>query len=273
MRIKKGRTLVVACCLGASAAFINSAALAQEGHPLAVVNGQTITQEQLLTYARVNAPQANLQDLNVRAQLLQTYIGRELMYQEAIKEKVDQQPQVQAVLEDTRHAVLSQAYVSQLKRSNPITEEMARKVYDQQIASRKGVEYQVRHILVPTEDEAKSAILRIRRGESFAKVAQMLSKDASAVRGGELGWVDPAKMPKPFADAIKRLKPGSFTNTPVKTEFGWHVIEVDANRPITPPPFESLRDQIMKAMEDQMIKQRLADLQKNAKIELIKGDK
>lgn len=237
---------------------------------MATINGLPVTQEQLLTYARITAPQSNLNDSNVRAQLLQSFIGRELMYQEALKKKIEQLPGVKATLEETRHAVLAQAYVAQMMKDKPVTEAMAREVYDKQIDSQKGIEYQTRHILVLSEDEAKGAIARLKKGEDFYKLAQMVSKDSSAVRGGDLGWIRTDKMPPAFSEALTKLKPGKFTTSPVKTDYGWHVIQLDANRPIHAPSFESMRDQLMKMIRDQIIAKHLAELQKDAKLELIK---
>lgn len=264
MSIKQAVMPVAAFCLGASAILAGGPAMAEQ---FATVNGQPVTQEQLFSYARITAPQANLQDQGVRTQILNAFLGRELMYQEALKQKVDQQPEVKAAIEEARHAVVAQAYVSQLMRERPVTETMAREIYDKQIASVKGVEYQTRHILVPTEEDAKGAIARLKRGDDFAKVAQTVSKDSSAPRGGDLGWINPDKMPTAFAEALAGLKPGKYTAAPVKTDFGWHVIRVEANRPVQPPPFDGVKDQLMKAIQEQIVNQRLAELQKGAKIE------
>lgn len=265
MSMKQAIGSIAAICLGTLAATIPAVA-----DVFATVNGQPVTQEQLFSYARITAPQANLDDINVRSQVLNAFLGRELMYQEALKQKVDQQPEVKAAIEEARHAVIAQAYVNELMKDKQVTEAMARDIYDKQIATVSGVEYQTRHILVPNEDDARTAINRLKRGEDFAKVAQTVSKDSSAARGGDLGWINPDKMPATFADALANLKPGKFTVNPVKTEYGWHVIRVDANRPVQPPSFEAVRDQLMKAMQEQFVNQRLTELQKSAKIELIK---
>ncbi len=266
MPIKKSGIPIAAICLGISSVAIGTAAMAQENVVVGTINGAPMTQGQLIGYARVAAPQVNLQDQAARTQLLQTFIGRELLYQESLKQKVDQQPAVQAVLEETRHAVLAQAYVSQLLRDKPVTEAMARDIYDKQVGNQTGAEYHARHILVATENDATAAISRLKKGEEFTKVAQATSKDSSAARGGDLGWIKPEKMPPTFGAALSSLKPGKYTTTPVKTDYGWHVIYVEANRPIQPPTFESVRDQLIKAIQDQIVSQRLGELQKEAKI-------
>ncbi len=270
MFIKRGASLITTLCLTASTAFFNCSVIAQEVRPVATVNGQPITQEQLLNYVRANAPQSDLQNPDVRSQMLQTYVGRELIYQDALKQKIDQQPAVQTSLNEMRRTVLAQAYVATLLQANPVTEAMARTIYDQQIGSRKGIEYHARHVLVPTETDATGVIARLKKGEDFGRVAQTVSKDSSSLRGGDLGWVVPEKFPATFAEAMVNLKPGKFTATPIKTDYGWHVILVEANRPVQPPPFDTVRDQIMKNLQDQAVNQHLVKLQQAAKIELAK---
>lgn len=266
MTIKISGIPITAVLLGISTIAISTATMAQEKTVVGTINGAPITQGQLIGYARVTAPQANLQDQAVRTQLLQTFVGRELLYQASLKQKLDQQPAVQAVLEETRHSVLAQAYVSQLLRDKPVTEAIARDIYDKQVGNQTGAEYHARHILVPSESEANAAINRLKKGEEFVKVAQAVSKDSSASRGGDLGWIKPEKMPPTFGSALSGLKPGKYTTTAVKTDYGWHVIYVEANRPIQPPTFEAVRDQIIKAMQDQIVSQHLGELQKEAKI-------
>lgn len=270
MFMKRALTPVAIFCLGASAAFLDTSAIAAENTQVATLNGQPITQEQLFSYARMTVPQANLQDANVRAQIMEGYLNRELFYQEALKLKIDQLVAVKLALEESRHALLAQTYISQLLQERPVTEAMAREVYKKQISNITGVEYQARHILVKTEDEAKSVIVRLKRGEDFARLAQELSIDSTGPRGGALGWITPDKFPTAFAETLTSLKPGKYTTTAVKTDFGWHVVQVDANRPMQPPPFDGLRDQLMKALQDQILAERVRELKKSAKIEFIK---
>lgn len=265
---KRGVMQLALVMATAPALFVGHSAHAQQlPGVVATINGQPVTQDQLLGYVRANTPQSNLQDPAVRNQVLQSYVGRELMYQDAMRLKIDQQPAVQAAIEEARRVVIAQAYVSQLMEEAPVTEEMAREIYNQQVGARKGTEYHARHILVKSEEDAKGAIIRLKKGEDFGRVAQSVSTDSSAVRGGDLGWVMAEKYPVSFAEAMAALKPGKFTTTPVKTDFGWHIILVEANRPIQPPPFEGVRDQIMKGLRDQVVAKHMSELQKRSKIE------
>jgi peptidyl-prolyl cis-trans isomerase C len=122
------------------------------------------------------------------------------------------------------------------------TDEAEHKAYDEAAkANPPTPEIHARHILLPTEDEAKAALARIKKGEDFAKVATELSKDPGG-EGGDLGWFTKDKMVPEFADAAFKLEPGQVSD-PVKSQFGWHIIKVEEKRMKTFPTFEQVKDQ------------------------------
>ena len=104
------------------------------------------------------------------------------------------------------------------------------------------MEVHARHILVPSEDEAKAALARVKGGEDFAKVADELSKDTGS-KGGDLGFFTKDKMVAEFADAAFKVAPGSISD-PVKTQFGWHIIKVEEKRPVAFPPLDTVKEQV-----------------------------
>ena len=92
--------------------------------------------------------------------------------------------------------------------------------------SRRSEEVHARHILVKTEAEAKSIIDQLNKGADFAALAKKYSTDPAAASGGDLGYFSRDDMVPAFSAAAFALKPGQYTKTPVKTQFGWHVIKV-----------------------------------------------
>jgi peptidyl-prolyl cis-trans isomerase C len=124
-----------------------------------------------------------------------------------------------------------------------VTDEEVRAEYDRVVASVwSGNEYQVRHILLERQDQAQAALQRIQSGEPFAQVAAAVSTDpGSRVRGGELGWNIPEHFVPEFSRAMVALAPKGLKAEPVKTQFGWHVVEVTSIRKAVPPPFEQLK--------------------------------
>ena len=119
----------------------------------------------------------------------------------------------------------------------------SRPTYDEEVKEQKPeTEIHARHILVATEDEAKSALKRIMGGEEFEKVAKEVSKDPGS-EGGDLGWFTKDRMVPEFADAAFKLDVGQMSD-PVKSPFGWHLIEILDKRQKTPPTFDQVKDQV-----------------------------
>jgi len=124
-------------CLGSTFALLNNAVSAEETGQIGTINGQSFTQSQLMAYARATAPRANLLDPDTRKQVLEGYIGRELLYQQAVQKKLDQLPGVKLAIEEQRHAIIARALVAQLTRSNPISDKDLRTFYDNESKKRK----------------------------------------------------------------------------------------------------------------------------------------
>ncbi|TDK34590.1 peptidylprolyl isomerase [Rhizobium deserti] len=117
--------------------------------------------------------------------------------------------------------------------------------YDKELAGLpKQEEVHARHILVKTEDEAKAVIADLDKGKDFAAIAKEKSQDSNKDDGGDLGWFGPGRMVPEFEEAAFALDKGAYTKTPVKTQFGFHVIEVEEKRDAPPPPFEQVQDQV-----------------------------
>jgi peptidyl-prolyl cis-trans isomerase C len=167
-----------------------------------------------------------------------------------------------------RQAVLINAYLQDYIKANPVTDDAIRKEYERVKESAGAREYKVRHILVETEDEGKQLIAQIKKGGSFEKLAGEKSKDqGSKGRGGDLDWATPARYVPEFGKAITKLKKGQMTDAPVKSQFGWHVIRVDDERPAKLPSFEEVKPQIEQQLRQQTVNKVFTDLRAKAKIE------
>ena len=188
---------------------------------------------------------------------------RELLLREAKKQGLDKDPTVKMEMELTSQTVLVRALMANYLKAHPITEESMRKEYDTIKAQIGTKEYKVRHILVDKEDEAKDIIASLQKGEKFEKLAER-SKDAgSKANGGDLDWNAPANFVKPFSDAMIALPKGKFTTTPVKSQFGYHVIQVDDIRDAKVPTYEEVKPQLTQRMQAQAVEQYLKEI--NAK--------
>ena len=147
-----------------------------------------------------------------------------------------------------------------------VTDEAMKKVYADAAGAKKGdMEVRARHILVPTEDEAKAAVKRLQAGEDFAKLAAELSKDPGS-EGGDLGYFTKDKMVPEFADAAFKLDVGKLSE-PVKSQFGWHVIKVEDKRAKPFPSFDSVKDQLARYVGQKAQSDLILKLREGVKIE------
>jgi peptidyl-prolyl cis-trans isomerase C len=133
-------------------------------------------------------------------------------------------------------------------------------------------EVKASHILVESEDVAKSIIADIKKGGDFAKIAGEKSTDKAAAQGGDLGYFTKDQMVEPFANAAFAMKPGDVSQTPVQTQFGWHVIKVVDRRQSTPPTFEEVQEQLRSQVSEQVIGELVEDLRGKAKVERFQMD-
>jgi peptidyl-prolyl cis-trans isomerase C len=179
---------------------------------------------------------------------------RELLAREAKKEGLDKSADVKTQMDLAAQTVLVRAYVTDWVKKNPIPDADLHKEYDAIKSQIGDKEYNVRHILVKTEDQAKEIITELQKGAKFDELAKARSEDpGSKDKGGELGWNAPANFVKPFGDAMKATPKGKFTPQPVQTQFGWHVIEVDDVRDAKVPSFEEVKPQLTQRLQAQWL--------------------
>jgi peptidyl-prolyl cis-trans isomerase C len=186
---------------------------------------------------------------------------RELLAREAKKEGLDKNSDVKTQMDLAAQTVLVRAYVTDWVKKNPVPDAELHKEYDAIKAQIGDKEYEVRHILVKTEDQAKDIISELQKGAKFDELAKARSEDpGSKDKGGDLGWNAPANFVKPFGDAMKATPKGKFTPQPVQTQFGWHVIEVEDIRDAKVPSFDEVKPQLTQRLQAQWLDKYFKDL-------------
>ena len=247
---------------------------AQAAQPLkdpivATVNGVSVRLSELEVAQQSLPPQYRNMPLQaVFPALLDRIIDSKLVVQEGKKNKVTEDPAYKKRLAFVEEQVL-QDYWIQREIARKVTAEKLRQRYEERLKSIPAEEeLHARHILVATEDEAKALIAEIKKGAAFDKLAKDKSTDkASGAEGGDLGWFKKSDMVKEFADAAFDLKKGEMTETPVKTQFGYHVIQVEDRRKAPPPAYEELAEQLREEMAREAVTAQLDLLRSGAKIE------
>jgi len=248
--------------------FLCFAALSVQAAAVAKVNGVVIPQSRLDLMVKAAIAQGQTDGPEMRKALRENLIAEEIIAQEALKKKLDKDPEVIAQTEIARQAVLVRAYQADYIKNNKVSDETLRKEYDMLKMQMGDKEYRVRHILVDNENTAKEIIASLKKGGNFAKIAEEKSLDeGSKANGGELNWSPPAAYVRPFSEALVKLSKGGLTDQPVQTSFGWHVIQMMDTRPMTVPPFEEVKQNIQQRVLQREFGTVVQDLRSKAKVE------
>jgi peptidyl-prolyl cis-trans isomerase C len=221
------------------ATLLSSAVYAQNA---AIVNGKAIPKSQLdKLVQKSNQPDSP----EVREQAREMLVTRELILQEANNRGLTQKESVRDQLEQSKMGVLIAAVFEDYVEKEGVAESELKAAYEQVKGQYSGKEYQVKHILVEKEADARTITAQIKAGGNFAQIAKDKSKDpGSAPNGGDLGWVSDKALVPEFSKAMVQLKKGQVTDKPVKTQFGWHVIKLDDVRDVKAPSMEEIKDQL-----------------------------
>ncbi len=236
--------------------------------PAVVVDGSAVSQDVFAYWVR-NRAQMPPDQLSAEQKndMLENIIALKLAAMAAQREGLDKAPDVRAQLELQQLGVLGQSYMNHYLEANPVSDQDVRTEYDKQVAAMPKTEYKARHILVESETDAQQLIQELHTGAKFEDLAKSRSTGPSATNGGDLGWFTPNRMVKPFADATVKLEKGKYTNAPVQTEYGWHVILLEDIRETAAPQFEQVEKNIRAAMEQRKLEELIQKLREDAKVE------
>ena len=204
-----------------------------------------------------------------RSILVDVMVDMELLAKAARDEKIDQEPDFKRQVDFLKLRALRNAYVTR-EISGKITDDDLKAAYDKEVKNFKGEEeVHARHILVKTEAEAKDIIKQLDKGADFAKLAEEKSTGPSGPKGGDLGYFTKEQMVAPFADAAFALKPGTYTEKPVKTDFGWHVIKVEDKREQKAPTFDEAKDDLRQNLTRERYAEVMDKLKSDNKVEIL----
>jgi peptidyl-prolyl cis-trans isomerase C len=239
--------------------------------------GNTIVARVDGTELRLSDVEAAQQNLPPQAQklpldqiypiLLDRLVDGALITEAGRKEHLDQDPDLQRRLKRYEDRLVQEAYLNRAIKDAE-TEDRLEARYQTFVKEKAGhEEVHALHILVKTEAEAKSVIAELDKGADFTTLAKKYSIDPGAGSGGDLGYFGHDDMVKEFADTAFGLPAGQYTKTPVKTEFGWHVIKVEDHRVSTPPSFDEARQEVSQLVAHDVVDAKLKELRGSAKIE------
>lgn len=251
-----------------AAVLIASAPAWAAAQNVAIVNGKPVPSARVEALVQQIEAAGRPVDDTVRAQIKEEVVLREIFMQEAQKRGVANTSEFKTQMELARQTIMIRALFADYQKKNPVTDADMKAEYDKFVAANSGKEYRARHILVEKEDEAKAVIASIKKGAKFEDVAKKQSKDpGSGANGGDLDWAPAANYVPEFSQAMVKLDKGQMSETPVQSQFGWHIIRVDDVRDAQMPSFDEVKPQLQQQMTQQKLQKYQSDLREKAKVQ------
>ncbi len=239
----------------------------------ATVNGTPISESLVGMMLKQRTNLGRPADPESRKTFIDNLAMQLIISQEAVKKGLDKAPEVVNRIELGRQSVLVDAFVQDYVKNNAVSEDMLKAEYEKIKAQATGTEYKARHILVENEAEAKDIIARLKKNpKAFEALAKEKSKDrGSKDNGGDLGWFDPRGMVPEFGAAVAQLAKGKFTEEPVKSQFGYHVILLEDSRQQQVQPLEQIKPALTQQIQQQNLKKLFDEMKAKAKIEIVQA--
>jgi len=248
----------------AMSALVALPALAQNA---ATVNGKAIPQAKVDQLVKQVVAQGRATDSpQLREMIRKDLIGREVLIQEADKANIGSRADVKAAIDNARQSIIINAMLADYVKKNPVKDADIKAEYDKAKAAAGDKEYHARHILVDKEEDAKAIIAKLKGGAKFEELAKQ-SKDGSAQNGGDLDWASAGSYVPEFSKAMVALQKGAITETPVKTQYGYHVIKLEDTRPAKIPPLEEVKQQVAEQIQQRQLAAYRESLVKKAKVQ------
>ena len=240
----------------------------RENTVLVTVNDGVITQDLYAVYNRSKNQGKSPGKRSAEQQmvLLSELINFSLLEQDAENNQLDRLPGIAAQLELARMRVLANAALGNHLIAHQISDEELKAAYEEKTRTGALMEFKVRHILLNSQSDANGVIQRLEKGEDFAAVARDSSTDTSAKQGGDLGWLSQGQMDPAIENALKGMEKHSFSGTPVKSAYGWHVLLLEESRPVPQPNFAEMRAGLISERQKALLAQYIRDLRSKADI-------
>ncbi len=245
-------------------------ALAQAGAAsakIATVNGVAIPKNRVDAIVHAQEAQGQKDTPELRAAIRDRLITLEVVAQEANRKGLGKSSDTVAEIELARSNILAQAFRADYLKHHPVSDDAIKAEFEKIKTQMGDKEYKARHILVEKESEAKEIIEKLKKGEKFEELAKASKDPGSKDHGGDLDWNLPSGFVKPFSDAMVKLEKGKYTETPVQSQFGWHVIQLEDVRPAKFPDYEQVKPNLEKRLQEAMFEKAVAALRAKAKVE------
>jgi len=241
---------------------------AAKADAIATVNGVAVPNARLEFLLNQQKQRGAPDNDQTRSMIRDELVNREVVAQEAQRSGLAKTAEVQTQMEIARQEILVGAYLRDWVKKHPVSDADVQKEYERAKSQSGEREYRARHILVESEDQAKNLIAELKKGAKFDELASKNSKDTgSAQRGGDLDWNVPGTFDKMFSDAMVKLEKGKYSEAPVKTRFGYHIIQLDDVRQTKFPALAEVKPRIQQQLAQHKVDELVRGLRAKAKVE------
>jgi peptidyl-prolyl cis-trans isomerase C len=259
MIVKPARLLLAVTAMVALPSFAQNVATVN-GKPIPAAKVDQVVKQVVAQGKATDSPQ-------LREAIKKDLIGREVLIQEADKQGVGTRPEVKNAIDNARQSIIINAMLADYIKKNPVKDADVAAEYNKFKAQVGDKEYHARHILVENEADAKAIIAKLKGGAKFEDLAKQSKDPGSAQNGGDLDWASPASFVPEFSKAMTSLQKGAITETPVKTQFGYHVIKLEDTRAAKIPALEEVKQQVAEQLQQRKLAAFREELMKKAKIQ------
>jgi len=266
------KSVIHTCFIGAILCFNSVVAFAADNgalsKPYVTVNGDIQTNARAEVLLREQIARGVQDSQKLRDGVRELLISQAVMEQQARKDGLDKEVLLQAQIDLARQNILAQAWQQKVVSKLEIKDGDLKAEYDRQIERLGEKEYLIRHLLVAEEPTAKLLIDKIQSGSNIADLAMEYSRDlGNKEKGGLADWTAQGNLLPPLAAAIKTLSKGKVVTLPIKTDAGWHVVQLEDVRPFKAPSMQDLKPQLTKIVERRLLDEQIKVLRDKAKVE------
>ena len=238
---------------------------------LATVNGKNITKQDAQVFVTAQAPNANFMELKAEEQkmIVNRLIEKQLFMELAAKEGIDKKPEFQRNMDKIKEELLVNMWMKEQMDNAIVSDSEAKEFYEKNADKFVGkASMHAKHILVESEKSAQEIIDTIKslKGDAlktkFIELAKAKSTGPSGPKGGDLGTFTKGQMVPEFSKAAWALQNGQVTLTPVKTQFGYHVIYLETKTEAAPTPYESVKEKIITSLKQKQFSAKITEVAK-----------
>lgn len=236
---------------------------------LVKVNGATVNNLHLAIFGAQAAGDPKGASPEQQAAMLEELVNIFMLANSKEGKKLAKHREIAAALKVANARLVAETLVRKKMQEAKVSESAIKSAYKKQFVEGPNTEYQARHILLKTEDEAKAVIRELDQGTDFAWLAEQKSTGPSKTVGGDLGWFSARQMVKPFTEAVASMKTGRYSKKPVKTQYGWHVILLQDSRPVIVPELDQVRETIVQQLKAQQVGEYVREINKKSKVDIL----